>query len=409
MSFQIPSFGKRRSPAPYEDEDDSSDDDSAVVTPDDPVFEPFTRLPMELRMNIWHHAMADSRIVKVTVTSHEEMDRFVNNQGHPKFEQTPEHKAQKYGVIVNGYQLMSVCFRVSRESRKEAKIFYRAHIPVWLIRGGNRTNNIFRPGILHFNPEHDFLYLSGDSGKNIEFVHDLKAVYDPLRVGLLNVAMDRRGMLSLKGFHTIDPLSLDPVVREGFCRTLTQLKNVYCMQFQDLGRIVLGLRDGASEDVYTFNRAFPIAPESLRFDLIGPDPRHGSFGLKSTFLTANPRCMIAAWRETLAIYLGDWEGNVVEERVVLAYGQLPSEIWDHYDGAIFLNSEERTWELETVEGGHPIKETTVSNVYGFWVFKPETFGDLSPDDLDPDPFEDWSRYMNLSQPRPELACVILPA
>jgi hypothetical protein len=160
-------------------------------------------------------------------------------------------KSERYRAYINGYQVLSKLFWVSSEAREAASAFYRVPIPCWLKLGetyaGFPTETapgpyagfpMERTGILYFNPEYDFLYISSEvwvENTLVDFLYHLRTIYDPHHIGLLNLAVDING-LNANNLYQLEPLVLDPRVRAAFVETLTQLQEVFFVSRQAVGR-----------------------------------------------------------------------------------------------------------------------------------------------------------------------------
>lgn len=165
----------------------------------------FPLLPKELRFKIWRHALQRRRIIHLRL----------NNQRGQTATQAGENtdstsNGERYFTIVDGSQFLSKLLRVNSESREEALIFFRVHLPCRFIGGATREAPMGH-GTLHFNPEWDFLHVSAERPAKdtlVDFLYHLKTIHDPRHVGLLNLAVDGNGLNGndLYGLQSSDQL-----------------------------------------------------------------------------------------------------------------------------------------------------------------------------------------------------------
>ncbi|RYP07185.1 hypothetical protein DL765_009237 [Monosporascus sp. GIB2] len=373
------------------------------------TFNLFPTLPAELRVMIWHLAVERQRIIKVRLRNRMLMDGLLAHQGdiRPK-----THEAERYGVIVHGHQTLSKLFRVSRESRDAALAFYRVHLPCWLIEGASR-DYAMKPGILYFNPEHDFLYISNERDQLVDFLHDLKTIHDPRCLGLLNLAIDINGLTGGYGLCTIDSSALSPPLKTSFTETLTQLREVFFVQVQGTGRHVFGWRSGARTSENQLNRSFPITAMVPTFDRLHPDPRPIGRDLGRVFVNADPRRMLYAWGRLLYHWFGGRVIPQTEHRVLLTFTPTAYAVYDHRDAEEWLQIEEDAWLEGTSGDGQSVQvpgggsEATVGTAFGFWLFPVHAFGVL-PKNPDDGFSSEIPCTMDLKENWPELAPLNLP-
>ena len=190
---------------------------------EDAEFSQFQKLPKEIRLEIWGHALQRPRLLCLYVA-----DRPGQKEGTQEANAV-EHSIldSQYDIFVRGFQVMSKYLRVNAESRAVALAFYRVHLPCIFIGESFPGRRKKCPGILHFNPENDFLCITDSSPTPlIQFLSDLKTSYDPNYVGLLNLAVDwtRDFAMCLSMFFI--PL-LDQQVYLAAQETLTQLHEVF--------------------------------------------------------------------------------------------------------------------------------------------------------------------------------------
>ena len=189
-----------------------------------PTFYLFPLLPTELRLKIWKCSLQRRRLIRINIR---------NYSFHPDLKQVENPDAGiHHFAIVEGYQSLSKLLRVNRESRQAAQEFYRVHLPCRFLLSGRDLGDRpvpekTQPGIFYFNPEHDFLLLYCDTPgieTIFEFIHHLKTVHDPRRIGLLNFAADTNTLNEIKVWY---PDKINPEVHQSFAETLAQLRAFY--------------------------------------------------------------------------------------------------------------------------------------------------------------------------------------
>ncbi|KAI0426699.1 hypothetical protein F5Y09DRAFT_333918 [Xylaria sp. FL1042] len=355
----------------------------------------FAALPTELRIEIWQLALKHQRIIKIRLRNRSITDDLLARQGAAR-PSTRVH--ERYGVFVNGYQTISKLFRVNKESRDVSRAFFRVHLPCWMVRDSTRTDAM-KPGILYFNPEHDFLHIGIDTGRVVEFLHDLKNVHDPRNVGLLNLATGINDLTARGGLCTIKPSTLNHRLKTSLTETLLQLRQVFFVQVQFTGRQLFGLGSLGPTDENVINRSFPIETVIPSFSRLSPDPRPIEKYLGKVFVNVDPRRMFIAWRQLLGSFLGVDDVSQTEHRVLLTHGSY-REIYNYESAKERLQHEQNTLISETggssedVRGENP--EEPVRAAFGFWLFPTTAFGPLpGPDDVfrsEPPRFIDFKGY-----------------
>jgi hypothetical protein len=208
-------------------------------------FHLFPQLTTELRLEVWRHAILRERIINVYLQA----GGYQMVKGATKWvwgDIYSTKEKQPYGVFVDGFQLMNKFLRVCQESRHEVLNFYRVHIPCRLTTQRLVSGQIMDPdetklGILHFNPEYDFLHINSFLAPLarpdiflVDFLYRLKTAYDPRHIGLLNLALDPIDYSRLSG----DGFSYKPTVLPvPVLETIQQLREVFFMCKQHFGRV----------------------------------------------------------------------------------------------------------------------------------------------------------------------------
>ncbi|OIW30034.1 hypothetical protein CONLIGDRAFT_680825 [Coniochaeta ligniaria NRRL 30616] len=181
------------------------------------TFERFPLLPAELRLHIWSMALQRQRLIRLNVVA-----RIPS----------PAAAAQGYSVYADGCKLYSKLMRVNCESRQAALAFYRIPLPCTFSMVPRSRASRARPPTetLYLNPDFDCLEINATDPIQetfVKFLRDLKTVYDPLHVGLLNLAV---GMYTLCLWDTRrrpEPIEIDDDDRVAFTATLAQLREVF--------------------------------------------------------------------------------------------------------------------------------------------------------------------------------------
>ncbi|KAI0910403.1 hypothetical protein F4823DRAFT_590026 [Ustulina deusta] len=364
------------------------------------IFPLFAALPTELRLEIWHLALQRQRIIKVRLRNRLITDSLLTRQGDTR---PDTREDERYGIFVNGYQTISKLFRVTRESRDVARLFFRVHLPCWMVRDSKRSDAM-EPGILYFNPEYDFLHIGNDTGHVVEFLHDLKTIHDPRNVGLLNLAAGLHDLAARGGLCTVEPSTLDPTLRTSLTETLLQLQQVFFVQVQFTGRHLFGLDSLVPTDDNIINRSFPIETVIPSFRRLRPDPRPIEQYLGNVFVNVDPRRMLLAWRRLLRAFLGTDAVSQTEHRILLTHGSY-HEIYSYESANERLQYEQNIWMKEAggspkdVRGGD--SQTLVGTAFGFWLFPTTAFGTLPEAD---DVFRsEPPRFINFKDYWPDLA------
>ncbi|OTB09213.1 hypothetical protein M426DRAFT_316507 [Hypoxylon sp. CI-4A] len=338
-------------------------------------FDLFPRLPTELRLKIWHHALERRRIIKVDLWDRGSVEAFAGQQaGSTNSLRDPNTlKDQHYNVVVGGYQTFSKLFRVSRESRDAAMGFYRVHLPCWLTNGATKSI-ILKPGTLFFNPEYDILHIDTNEDEVVDFLHYLKTAHDPRHVGLRNLAISPEGI-----FHDISPPDLNPLFRASFVDILWQLHEVYFVHLQAINRY----RSTRLKDADQRFRSSPIAPMALQFDRVEPDPRPIGEDFK-LFNNLDPSGPVHEWHTFFDDYFG---GRLpqAEYRVLCAYAVNITQVYTRQDAEEFLQ-----WEIKSSRA-----PDRVPTAFGFWLFPLKNF-DLSLGDEQEGPQESEEQWPGLA-------------
>jgi len=351
-------------------------------------FTVFPLLPKELRLKIWKHSLKLRRIIRLRLQPWSDYPPAEARQGAVSREfAIPNPKS--YHIFVHGHQVLSRLFHVSAESRSAALLFYRVHIPCEIISAGDSS---LGPTTLYFNPEYDFLYILPTRPVQalIDFLYDLKAVYDPRRIGLLNRAMQLQNLG--RGLQALQPSDLDPEKRTSFIETLSQLHEFFFISSPNGGRQVEWPQSGLSEND-VFNRSLPISAPSSAFERLPRDPRNIEADLTRVFVIgSDPRLMVTRWYRLLA----KWDIHAPNIKYKLSLSFRPpkeSTIYDFEDAHEFLRKEDeewtatknmyREWRIERFKddpagagGVCEDLEIVARPAVGFWLFPLEALGPM---------------------------------
>ena len=345
-----------------------------IFNPDHVSAESFHLFPFllkELRCLIWQHALRRQRLINIRLVA-----LIWRNCSLNRVPTVPDAKGKDgYRVVVDGYQMLSKLLRVSSEAREEALRFCRVHIPCHFRRGDS-----IAPGILYFNPEHDFLQIFSEppiQDTLIRFCYDLKRIRDPRHVGLLNVAVDING-LNANDLYCLHPSELEVEVNAAFVETLAQLQEVFFVSTLRFGQMVTGpLSVGGIWPCPTFlNRSIPITAEAPTFERIHCDPRPIAEDLAKVFPGRDYQELLEMWHQLL---LDKWQVPTpnIKYSFLLAFdGELIHEVSNRKSAEKFVEKEDQKWNETEVwsPGGSPekVKEENLSKAvrpaFGFWLF-----------------------------------------
>ena len=364
-------------------------------------------------MKIWRHTLQRRRIIRLRL----------NNQRGQTANQAGENLAstsngERYFTIVDRSHLLSKLLRVNRESRNEALMFHRVHLPRRFTGGATRKGPTAH-GTLHFNPEWDFLYISAEwPAKDTlgNFLCHLKTIHDPHRVGLLNLAMDGNG-LNGNDLYGLQSSDLDSETRAAFVETLTQIREVWFVSTPLVGRQILGGWSRLMTSETIFNRSFPIMTMPPTFERLHRDPRPIAQYLKNITGLANSRSVVLLWLQILKKWCPS--PPAIEYRFLLAFDPTMGgdPISDRTSAQTWLQKEDDKWngrapddgffkdkEVKWPVGAEDEKyrnedlEKAVRPAFGFWLFPVKALGSL----------EDGKTFLDMTEYWPELALSSLP-
>lgn len=388
-------------------------------------FHLFPLLPKELRLKIWRHTLQRRRIIHL---------RLNNQRGQTPSEagENPESTSngERYFTVVDGSKILSKLLRVSRESREEALMFCRVHLPCRFTGGGTRDEPTGH-GTLRFNPEWDFLHISAEwpaKDTLVSFLYHLKTIHDPRRVGLLNLAVDGNG-LNANDLYGLQSSDLDLEVKLAFVETLTQLREVWFVSTPRVGRQIVGVLSGLGTSETMFNRSLPIMTTSPTFERLLRDPRPIAQDLKALTGLADLRDVAQLWLQLLRKWRASPYG--IEYRFLLAFdptlggdqisARTSAKTWlrkedDQWNGRApddgFLKNKGVKWLVGAEDEKYRNEDlkNAVRTAFGFWLFPVEALGPIDEKGLLEDEGSRSRRktFLNMTEHWPELALSSLP-
>ena len=350
-------------------------------------FHLFPKLPSELRACIWKMHLQKNRMIHIQLIFKSFEDfiipwdkRQVNGDG--------KMYGYPYDIYVEPYRPTSKLFQVCRESRDVALKFYRVHLPCRVSTnefraGGYSAWAPSTPGILYLNPEYDFIQFRDCAsvlGWESDFVRQLKMSYDPRRIGICNLVVDREW---ISAYEEEKENTTD---QSAFLDTISNLQEVIFLEPLPSSRTVMGyMSDLTVSDTY-FNRSLPLVPYTSNFEIIGNDPRPIAEDLSRLMFpkhSRNPLETVATWRRLCQ----QWEVSPSSANYHILVGcPAKGDVIDRTSAQEMVEKEDRQWpesifhKRATVEDLEKIPRPA----FGFWLFPIEAFGPMTADGLSPD-------------------------
>jgi hypothetical protein len=371
------------------------------------TFSLFPLLPKELRFKIWRHALERNRMIQLRIEAREDILklRFPTDKDKvPNADTLAVIKSDqpRFRALVCGHQVLSKLLRVSRESRDEALLFYRVHIPCTF---ADERWNEQGSGKLYFNPEFDFLQLRPSISIEdtlIDFVYHLRTKWDPHHIGLLNLAIDFNGLLTDE-IDVLDPSNYGDQVRTAVGQVLEGLHEVFLVSTVKFGRQLLAWKSGIGYNEYLYNRSFPIHAYPPTFKRLRGDPRAIRDDLKKTVIgTSDNKEILRQWQQLLAKFRVSAPDT--EYRFLLTYDSLVDfgRVLDRRAADQWIQNENEHWKIESDgRDNNEDPEKLVRPAFGFWLFPLEALD--SPVVDQPSALH----MLDLSSHTPELGCVEL--
>ncbi|KAI1316786.1 hypothetical protein F5Y16DRAFT_420157 [Xylariaceae sp. FL0255] len=368
-------------------------------------FSPFTRLPPELRLEIWRFSIKHPRLIRV----------FTTPRGDVK---APGAREPPYLVEAVGARLHVDLLQVNQEARRAALSFYRVRLPCRFFTGGGEIR-----GTLLINPEHDILrvYLRGGSSAFAKLLTELRA-HDPSDVGIRSLALDSSAITTALDWEMRD---LDSTSRAICTDTLAQLEQVFFTSIEKAGRVFLGPR-GSSDilDGYEFHRSRPIMSTVASFDRVARDPRNNIAQDLSRVYggTSDARAMLFEWQQFLEKWNIHHPPHVVSAyRFVVSTSPYyssnprrgrPANVSDRQSASDWLQQEEeflfKGVKIPIESAGE--LERAPRPAIGFWLFPMEALGPVPSSQLSDDSQVRWEskRIIDMGRHWPELCLTHLP-
>lgn len=349
-------------------------------------FDPFPSLPLELRLSIWELAIPRERILTIYLRCRKLMNKILDRNGstRPKTHNGDRHGGG-YDILIDGCQTISKFFRINQESRKVVTEFYRVQLYCWLGENPSRDHHTLKPGILYFNPECDFFLIKSDGCLDDcrikchapELFYDLKTLYDPRGIGILNLALEGTDLWGSRGFSAIDHTALSPSLKTNFQESFLQLRQFFLVCKQSgVGRYVYGMLNNAPTHDFQENLSFPISAPTVNFTRYQPDPRPIGDDLREILVTGSIDDYVCQWQRLCREYIGDQFVMNAEQRILLTCELYQIKGVTQKDASCFLKKNHESWLAECEEYEklpNDTSESAVQTAFGFWLFPMDTF------------------------------------
>ncbi|KAI1263988.1 hypothetical protein F5Y18DRAFT_392098 [Xylariaceae sp. FL1019] len=358
----------------------------------------FTRLPVEIRLEIWQTSLRRLRLIPIQIRNPVDIGVEVN-----------DGTTYTYCLTADGSPLVSKLLRVSIEARQAALRFYRVCIPCVLSDADGHTKTDMT---LRINPEHDVLRPRLSAGpRNLhlsDLLLDLRS-RDPLGIGVLNLALD---LDTIVNTCSLDPSTLELDARTKFTESLLRLRQVFFVSIEQAGRLFWGPIGG----IHTvknpeYHRSRPIMSTSTTFDRLARDPRDGiELDLGRVYGgTFDPRQMVHKWMR----FLDSWDINppphLLSYRLLISTSTVQTArggrirgcrsrstldrkrlIYDRNSAVSFIHQEENKWtraqklEATRYQAARQVAPTSYEDLervprpaIGFWLFPLDVLGPRS--------------------------------
>jgi hypothetical protein len=245
--------------------------------PEQSTFTPFSKVPPEIRVEIWSSALRRERFITLGL---ERLDANSPTVDILPNKPNPADRSARHNAIVYGHKLHSKLLRVNRESRAEALMFYRILIPCQFWNGTKTLE-----GKLYFNPEWDMLYIRAESpmlDTLVDFLYRLKTFHDPKHIGLLNLALCTQPLPNQHPpaqppgrpeLFDITPAELMSERGAAFLATVTQLHEVFFVHSVYNGPYMDTSSSTPDPANIHVNRSLPLMARTPYFERISRDPR----------------------------------------------------------------------------------------------------------------------------------------
>jgi len=354
----------------------------------DDTFTHFIDCPRNIRRNIWRLALSQQRIIHIELEQNFYSKPVDAQEGKARHNQNDQIE---YNIIVLSHLKYSPVFYANRESRELALSHYRVHLPCWRKYAPLIGAKQYLPRTIYFNPEQDFLFLDGDVGQFIEFLHDLRVTYDPRGVGLLNLVVDGSDAPAKKGFFGIDPEKSRVAYGLSYLFTLAQLREVFLLQqvwwYQP--NILMPFHQYISDDLLPLPNdcaPLPLNSSATDFNRLGLDPRPIRQHLGKIRLDPSPDVVISRWKEYIHRMCGEQFGKdtriyitLTSEPIHAIYDRQSAEAWwKEVQSPRSIGPQEDGSSKEAIV--HRPMELSVEIAIRFWLFPQEEFEDFPSKD-----------------------------
>jgi hypothetical protein len=368
-------------------------------------FPQFAELPYDIRAMIWEEALANQRVLHVSLEKPESSTRNKNQRKKAKkakgkksskFDAETDQPAtpeKPYRVVVDERHALSKLFHVCTESREVAERFYRVKMPC-TYRWGNKTQE----GTFYFRPEFDNIQV-GVTDYFADFAFTLYNL-DTRYVGLINLTLPRQ-----PNAHTL--MEMDDTERDILRGVLLRLQNVsfahvlekprapprhprtlayiHSMQMAAIAN-ANNANDNDEEPKTPKPRTGwepdctgPISTCIPSFDRLPVDPREmGNDHNRPYFSFKNPIHIAVSWFHLLEVLAAVHE-HEVKYRFMLSYETSGRNIATRDQAASWVQSQRKNFKTRAVSEGLE-HGNWVQPAMGFWLYPIECIGSLVDDE-----------------------------
>jgi hypothetical protein len=318
---------------------------------------------------------------------------------------------------------------VNKEARDAALGFYRVRVPCifggddtrkWVDALYGRTQAPWEKGwdqvvgTLYLNPEYDFLLrlgrkemhinqgrrLCGWTDVTIDFMQRFKTVYDPRRVGLLNLVVDMEAIMSFPNKGALEQSQLEPAAIRAFTDTFAQLREVFFLNVCFSGRSFGAMPLFQQNQSPFFSHSYPMMAPTPNFEGLARDPRAIDLVKVPVLRTSvGPEDFFPRWQGLMEAWGISQERTSTDFRIVLAADSRTFGEAHERRGALQCMREEKARFDRAVRSRRDVMEDAADPVVGFWIFPLSAFPAAAEG-----PSEPWMRLVatDLSGFWPEL-------
>ncbi|RGP62654.1 hypothetical protein FSPOR_9234 [Fusarium sporotrichioides] len=368
-------------------------------------FPKFSELPHDIRAMIWEEALANQRILRISLEKRETTTR--NKYQRKKATKAMGKKPSKaevetdlqttiekpYRVVVEERHSLSKLLHVCSESRHVAESFYRVKISC-TYKWGNKTQD----GTFYFRPEFDNIQV-GVTEYLSDFAFSLWQL-DPRYVGLINLTLPWQ-----PNVHKI--MEMNDQERYTLRGVLLRLQNVSFAHMQEKPRApprplrtlayvystpMAGNANGndtndndgepkppSPRTGWEPDCTGPIATCIPSFDSLPVDPRKlGNDHTRPYFSFKNPIHIALGWFRLLESLEAVYE-HKVNYRFMLSYETTGRNIATRDQAVSWVQSQRKNFKARAVSEGLEHREW-VQPAMGFWLYPIECVGSLVTDE-----------------------------